>query len=148
MIIDDKIRALESFEREVYSLTREVIVDNEAFIVEMNSEDQLFGRGVDANGRSIMEYAGPYSPVTIQIKLSKNQPTNRITLRDEGDFHAGFFIEAHDDHFNIWSTDDKTEELVFAWGESIFGLTTENLMEVAWEYLLPDLIKKLKQKLL
>lgn len=56
----------------------------------MNAEEQLFEQGINRLGVDIMDYA-PYSPLTIAIKEEKGQPTNRVTLRDTGDFEASFF---------------------------------------------------------
>lgn len=56
----------------------------------MNAEEQLYEQGINRLGVDIMDYA-PYSPVTIEIKKALGQPTNRVTLRDEGDFESSFF---------------------------------------------------------
>lgn len=67
-----------------------IIYENEAYIVDMNAEEQLYEQGVNNLGVSIMDYR-PYSEITIEIKKAKGQPTNRVTLRDEGDFESSFF---------------------------------------------------------
>lgn len=69
---------------------QQIIWDNDAYIVDMNAEEQLFEQGINRLGVDIMDYA-PYSPLTIAIKEEKGQPTNRVTLRDTGDFEASFF---------------------------------------------------------
>ena len=63
---------------------------NEAQICELNSEKQLYDYGVNALGVDISDYQ-PYAPLTIGIKRSKGQPSDRVTLRDNGDFHGSFF---------------------------------------------------------
>ena len=63
---------------------QQIIWDNDAYIVDMNAEEQLFEQGINRLGVDIMDYA-PYSPLTIAIKEEKGQPTNRVTLRDTGD---------------------------------------------------------------
>ena len=72
-------------------LIQDIIWKNEAYIVDMNAEEQLFEQGINRLGVDISDYA-PYSPVTIEIKRLKGQPTNRVTLRDEGDFESSFFF--------------------------------------------------------
>lgn len=69
---------------------QQIIWDNDAYIVDMNAEEQLVEQGINRLGVDIMDYA-PYSPLTIAIKEEKGQPTNRVTLRDTGDFEASFF---------------------------------------------------------
>lgn len=120
-----------------------IIEDNEPFILDMNSEDQLYEQGINRTGVKIESYM-PYSPITIEIKQGKGQPTNRVTLRDEGDFEASFYLIVNDEQFEITASDIKTEDLVYKYGEEIFGLTEENLSELIWQYIYPALVLKLK----
>ena len=46
---------------------QQIIWDNDAYIVDMNAEEQLFEQGINRLGVDIMDYA-PYSPLTIAIK--------------------------------------------------------------------------------
>lgn len=113
-------------------------------ICDMNSQSQLYERGLDSLGVSISSYQ-PYTEKTIEIKQMKGQPTDRVTLRDTGEFHASFYVTFESDCFFIDAQDWKTEKLVNKYGYQIFGLTPENKMEIASEYLQPDLINKFKQ---
>ena len=79
---------------------QQIIWDNDAYIIDMNAEEQLFEQGINRLGVEISDYA-PYSPVTIAIKEAKGQPTNRVTLRDEGDFESSFFLEVGDKQFEL-----------------------------------------------
>jgi len=104
----------------------DAVKQNEDIIRDLNTEDQLFSKGIDSRGNQLPL---PYAPMTIAIKQQKGQPTNRITLRDEGDFHKGFFVRADKFPIEIDSTDGKRSKLVAEWGEDIFGLTESNLFE-------------------
>ena len=125
---------------------RDIINDGmtTAFIIDANAEEQLFEQGVNRLGVSIMDYA-PYSPVTIAIKEAKGQPTNRVTLRDEGDFQSSFYLEVGDKQFEIKAADWKTEELIKKYGRQILGLTDENIKILIWHYIFPDLITEAKK---
>lgn len=123
---------------------RIVIVENEAIICDMNSQNQLFELGVDRLGRQISSYA-PYSERTIAVKLLQGKPTNRVTLRDTGDFHASFVVYADKDKFFIDATDWKTNRLGEKYGEEIFGLTEENLNVLIWEYIYPELMNRVRE---
>lgn len=125
---------------------QQIIYDNEAYIVDLNAEEQLYEQGVNNLGVSISDYA-PYSPVTIEIKKAKGQPTNRVTLRDEGDFESSFFIEVGQNQFEIKASDWKTEELIKKYGRQILGLTNENIEKLIWDFIYPDLLSKLKNEL-
>ena len=93
-----------------------------------------------------MDYA-PYSPVTIEIKKALGQPTNRVTLRDEGDFESSFFLEVGDKQFEIKASDFKTEDLTKKYGRQILGLTKEKIAVLIWQYIFPDLMEKAKNVL-
>lgn len=125
---------------------QQIIWDNGAYIVDMNAQDQLYEQGINRLGVDIMDYA-PYSPLTIQIKEEKGQPTNRVTLRDTGDFETSFFIEANDRQFEIKASDFKTEELIKKYGRQILGLTDENIQALIWQYIYPDLISRIQKEL-
>lgn len=122
---------------------RRIILDNEAYIIDMNAQEQLYERGINRLGVKISDYA-PYAPLTIEIKKAKGQPTNRVTLRDEGDFESSFYLEVGDTQFEIRASDPKTEELIKKYGRQILGLTDENLEELIWNYIYPELLDKAK----
>lgn len=127
-------------------LIQDIIWKNEAYIVDMNAEEQLYEQGINRLGVDISDYA-PYSPVTIEIKRLKGQPTNRVTLRDEGDFERSFFLEVGEKQFEIKASDFKTEDLVKKYGEQILGLTDENIATLIWQYIYPDLMDEAKKQI-
>lgn len=124
-----------------------IVLDNEAYIVDLNAQDQLYEEGVNRLGVSIMDYA-PYRPLTIAIKEQKGQPTNRVTLRDIGDFENSFYLEVGDKQFEIKASDWKTESLIKKYGRQILGLTDENISSLIWDYIYPDLMKKAREIIL
>ena len=91
-----------------------------------------------------MDYM-PYTPYTIEVKTIKGQPTDRVTLRDTGEFHESFYIEASDTQFVIKAHDWKTEKLIRTYGREILGLTRENLNELIHSYIYPELLSKAKE---
>lgn len=127
-------------------LIQNIIWDNEAYIVDLNAEEQLYEQGINRLGVEIADYA-PYSPVTIAIKEAKGQPTNRVTLRDEGDFESSFFLEVGDKQFEIRASDFKTEDLIRKYGHQILGLTDENIAILIRQYIYPDLINEAKTQI-
>lgn len=127
-------------------IIQNIIWDNEAYIVDLNAEEQLFEQGINRLGVEISDYA-PYSPVTIAIKEAKGQPTNRVTLRDEGGFESSFFLEVGDKQFEIKASDFKTEDLIKKYGRQILGLTDENISILIWKYIFPDLMAETKKQI-
>ena len=116
---------------------------NEAQICELNSEQQLYDYGVNALGVDISDYQ-PYAQFTVYAKGLKGQPSDRVTLRDNGDFHGSFFVKFGKDGFVIDATDSKRDKLVRKYGKQIFGLTQESKTYVSNEIVKPELLDEIK----
>lgn len=142
--LNDLINKLKSLESEMFEAVKMVLQDNKEIILDMNSEEQLYEKGITRHGVEIASFA-PYSPITVEIKREKGQPTNRVTLRDEGDFHYSFFIAFTETGFEIKASDWKAKNLVANYGESILGLTEENFRDLAVNYVAPEILKILKR---
>lgn len=122
------------------------ILDNESIIVEMITQQQLYEQGIEGRGIEISSYA-PYAESTIRKKIKKRQPTNRVTLKDTGDFYKSLRIEFDDKGFYIVSNDFKSPYLLKKYGQTIFKLTDENLETLIHKYIRPALAVKLKKYL-
>jgi len=133
--LKDMADRLREFERNVPKIIQEVIIDNDGYIAGMNATDQLYDKGENAIGVSLMDFQ-PYTLATIAIKTEKGQPTDRVTLFDEGDFQGSFYIDARENEFEIKAGEWKTEDLQKKYGKTILGLNHENKMSVAWDYVL------------
>jgi hypothetical protein len=117
------------------------VQENDNVAIDLNTDSQLFDKGIDSRGNLL---PGPYAPFTIDIKGLKGQPTDRITLRDTGDFHDSFFMDAGSFPIKIDASDSKTSELKSDWGEDIFGLTDESLEEFR-KHILPEIRDSIKR---
>jgi hypothetical protein len=62
--------------------------------IRLNRDEQLFQKGVDNQGNKMRSdyarFGNFYSNYTIAIKNEKNQPTDRVTLRDTGAMYKTF----------------------------------------------------------
>lgn len=105
----------------------------EGIILAMN-RSQMYDEGKDRNGNAIQP---SYAPATVQRKKRKGQPTNRVTLRDSGDFHLSLYIEYTADGFEIKADDFKTPFLTKRYGSEVLGLTDENLGIICERYYQP-----------
>ena len=124
-------------------LISKVIIDNEDIIVYLNAQEQLYEKGINALGVHISDYM-PYKPLTIRIKKMKGQPTDRVTLRDEGDFEKSFYLSVNNKEFEIKASDWKAEDLVKKYGKDILGLSEDNINELVKEYIVPAILEQLK----
>lgn len=104
--IQSMIDALRDFRQREGEYILGSVRENEAAVIDMNAEEQLFEKGENRLGVSIADYC-PYSPVTIEEKRMRGQPYNRVTLRDTGDFESSFYIRYLGDSFEITASDGK-----------------------------------------
>lgn len=129
------------------TLISDIVARNESRIVALNTEDQLEKRGVNSLGISISSYA-PYAPKTVYLKRKKGQPWDRVTLRDTGRFHSTFQLKIDQSGFSIISDDKLSAELSSKYGPQIFGLTPENVGNLAKSIILPELLEEINKRLL
>lgn len=124
---------------DLFQIFQEVILEMKEQIIDLNTEGQLFRKGIDSTGDKLPL---PYAPMTIAIKRSKGQPIDRITLLDEGSFYRGWFLKfINKNTFTLSSLDNKTEKLISEWGSEIFGLTQESI-----EFLQPEFKERFVEK--
>jgi len=104
-------------------------------IIRLNTEgetsSQLFELGIDSRGVELEDIGGNYSPVTIEIKLSKGQKVDNITLRDTGKYYDSHKVFANSVGFIFDSDPIKDDTNLFdEWGPDILGLFPPNLQLV------------------
>lgn len=104
------------------------------FIIDLNTEGQLFDKGINSLGVKLSDIGGLYSPVTIELSKAKGRPkksASSINLFDTGDYYKSFKIVLFNDSFDIVSDPIKDDSNLFDdWGKDIVGLTEENLQKV------------------
>lgn len=107
-------------------------------IIELNTKNQLYDKGVNSKGESI----GDYSLYTKAIKDNNGQITDHVTLNDTGAFYESFkvYINSQKDFVISADTIKDTSDLIVDWGKEILGLTEESLVtlrENAKDILIP-----------
>jgi hypothetical protein len=140
----EKIEAVEEFTKDTDRILLGLVRVNDAFVLDLNRNEQLFTGGEDSQGQTITP---PYTPFTVFLKRQKGQPTDRVTLKDSGDFHASFEINYLPDGFELYATDQKTRKLISKYGAEIFGLTDPSLQDLI-NLIGPQLLDYLKRTLL
>jgi hypothetical protein len=113
-------------------------------ILDLNRIDQLFEQGINAKGVSLGEYAVStiLGTAGFKGKIAKGQPTDRVTLKDTGEFYESFDIDFNNDGFEIIATD---KEFLLDKYKGILGLTTDNLEE-AIQYIRGYIIQEIKKE--
>ncbi|MDB4278967.1 hypothetical protein N9917_05135 [Deltaproteobacteria bacterium] len=116
---------------------RESVDKNKNVIKTAQTDEQMFS-GITAGGSSIRPF--PYAKSTINYKRKKGQPTDRITLKDSGDFYDSIEVESRPVDFII-STQITYSIFLVAKYADILGLTAQNLTLFVQNYTMP-IIKK------
>lgn len=112
-------------------------------IIQLNTIDQLFDRGVDSLNRSL----GDYSPFTVEEKKRKGQKYTNITLKDDGDFYKSFKVEVTATEIRISANPIKDDNNLFDdFGSEIVGLTDQNTLRIC-DMILQNIIIYVKKEL-
>jgi len=98
-------------------------------IIYLNTQEQLFEKGIDSEGVRLDVARGyGYANVTKKIKAQKGQPTDRITLKDTGEFYQSFRVDVREGVITINADAQKDDTNLFdEWGVDILGLTEESI---------------------
>lgn len=136
MALEGLVRRLDR----VINLDADVIISNilrdaefQRFIIDLNTEEQLFDQGIDSLGASLGDYAATTIEGTANFegKKDKGQRFDHITLKDTGDFYKSFAIKVQNGGFLIVADGRKEDtNLLEEYGKEILGLTDGNLQIV------------------
>lgn len=142
MIFEQHIKSLRQFEQEKNKVLNEIIKDYEPEIIDMNLAQ--LDQGEEATGDKIEP---AYRPITIELKKITGQPTDRVTLKDTGDFHNDFFLTYGRDWFNINSNDEKADKLERKYGKDIYGLSDNHIQDLI-NQVKPDFQQQFKKAII
>jgi hypothetical protein len=134
------LNALQRFEAlDLEKVTTDSLTDTEEQLVEHNQSQMYYGE--DAKG---VEIGPAYKPLTVFLKTQKGQPTDRVSLYDEGDFYAGMYAKVQGNEIVFDSTDSKAAKLKRKYGEAIFGLNDPTRNNYIIKILRPEFMNKVK----
>ena len=103
---------------------RKAVIENRAEILDLNTAQ--LNKGKDSEGNFLEEYALD-SYAEFKKAMGSKAPKGIPDLKLEGDFHEGFTLVADGTEFYITSTDNKSDDLEYKYGEDIFGLSEKSL---------------------
>lgn len=141
--IERLLNSVNEIENKIPEFLKESLQDNESFAVELNTGKQLYEHGITAYGVQI-HYYRPYKPRTVALKKKKGQPYDRVTLKDTGDWYGSIKGKTKSEYFEINGDTPYQEYLLKRYGNSILGLTDENLSVLLTEKIRPEVIQKIK----
>lgn len=130
-LIFDKIARLDEDKLWVFSVDKPI----RDKMIELNTDLQLYEFGIDSNGNPITsDLSGNsfYSNFTVQIKKTKNQRFDHITLKDTGRFYDSFTVDitVNDIIFDAEDSQFYDVPLFEVYGVDVLGLTPENMVYI------------------
>ena len=118
------------------------IASNEQILIDQQTDGQ-FDKGKDSNNISFIP---SYADSTKRAKRAKNQPTNRVTLKDTGDLYNSISIQANTTNAVITANVPYFTHLVARYDKNqILGIQEEALKDFVENYTLPEIEKNFKQ---
>ena len=134
-----------SFESAFFSIFSDEEIQDE--IIYLNTDEQLFTDGVNAEGVKLTSIGGEYAFETVLNKQSEGLPYLHVTLYDTGEFYDSFKIVPQKDGVLIEAdTIKEGEDLQDRWGDEILGLneaSLESLRKTVAEELVRYVLEKL-----
>ena len=132
-------RRLKRFQKNLQKHVLDSIMQEENQVIDEIVE-QLF-RGLDQEGNPIDP---KYSELTKIIKRSKGQPSDRVTLKDTGDFYASIYLVRQSNGILVKARDRKTKKLLDKYGFDILGLHKKGIEDIAQGVVKQWMIEKFK----
>ena len=129
----------------IVEVVRSIVEKNSNEIIELNTEKQLFDKGIGSDGKRLEPF--PYSNPYEKLKKRIGQPTDRITLRLEGDFYKSFEVVIGNEQFQINANDFKTKFLLKRYGQKVLGLTNSNVSQFSQMIIRPELLTEIRKKI-
>ena len=123
--LNNLLKRVQTFQRRRDEFVIAAVLDAEPEILDLH-EAQL-DAGISGSGRKIRP---PYTAFTKRIKREKGQPTDRVTLEDEGDYRASRHLVIDGIEIKIIATDPKARKLSRKYGPEILEFTTVSIGEI------------------
>ena len=144
---NNKINALATFDTE--EEIRKIVIENSEILIEMVKGQMILGK--DAYGKPTkLGSRDYYHPETLANKARVSGPggiTSWITNYMLGDFYRFLSLEFRGDNFVITSDVEYFPEIIARSGEDIVKVSKENLIKFRNDIIIPQLMKRLKQRM-
>lgn len=125
-------KTVNKIEESLFPTLRQVFTQNADVIKFIQTQEQLFKRGEDSRSISITP---KYAQSTLAHKLRKRQPTDRVTLKDTGDFYESINVVATKDSLVIETSIEYAHFLVKRYGKEILGIQRIELSSFYEKYI-------------
>jgi hypothetical protein len=138
--INDYINKLEGLGNNLEDIAVKEILKNKGRLVG-KIKLRLYQHGMKGDGN----YLPDYSYATVQYKASNRQVSTHMTLRDTGDWYKGMFMSNTGNKIFVSSRDEKHDELISIWGQSIVEFTESEQDEIIDSIVEPRIVKEINK---
>lgn len=132
----DLKKAVREMQDVLHPTLAQVFDANKSVIKNYNTQLQLYDKGINAMNISLRP---AYAASTKRYKVKRRQPTDRVTLKDTGDFYSSIEIIAEADRLIIETDIEYGRFLVSRYGKDILGITNMNLTDFYNKYIKEEL---------
>lgn len=139
-ILDSVRDRVQQIKESIYPTLKDVINANSDILKDIQNVNQLFTKGEDSKGSRIKP---SYANVTISIKRRKRQPTDRVTLKDTGNFYESVTFEGVDNALVITASVEYASFLSKRYGKDILGIQDMEFQKFYDQYIEPELTNKI-----
>lgn len=138
---------------DVKSITEIIVKENEKVIVDLNRYDQIFIKGIDAEGKTLFTYSpftqAFYDRDNIMDTMGKNKSRfDKYNMFWTGRSYSSFRAFVKGNKLHITADARARKLLIQNSSDSIFGLIDENQEKVNWDIIAPKLNEKIRDILL
>ena len=138
---------------DVGSITASIVKESEKEIVDLNRYDQIFLKGIDADGNTLLMYSpftqAFYDRDDILDTMGENKSRfDRYNMFWTGRSYSSFKAYVKGDNLFITADARARKLLIQNSSDAIFGLTDENQDKVNWEIIATKLNGKIRDILL
>ena len=120
--IDEYIAKLNDLSDSIDVRLKDIVLKNKGILLS-TIKLRLFQKSLDGN----YNFLGTYAPMTKKRKKNKGQISNRVTLRDTGDWYNSMFIDFKNSTILVDATDNKTDTLKDIYGEAILEFADDEI---------------------
>lgn len=131
---------IKEIENSIFPTLQQVFTTESDEIKDIQTDVQLFTKSEDRLGIKIHP---KYTDFTISIKLSKGQPTDRVTLKDTGAFYRSINVVANSNQLIIETSIEYARKLVEKYGKDILGIQDMEMKEFVIRFVMPQIKKNI-----
>lgn len=141
-ILREEILKIERLPQIIEETIREVVQRFDHVLIDYVVNKQLH-QGEDGEGKDLGNYSLGYA----RIRIKRNLQIDHVDTHFTGKWHASIKVTAEGDGFRISSNVEYDKDLTEKYGENLLLVQDKFLQEFTDTYLVPEILKNIKNEL-